>query len=191
LTRGTDDAGATLLSAEAVRAAVAGGRELEFQHFWGHRPRKDGKIGSTCLSQWWLCDFEVDGQRYASAEQYMMAEKARLFDDSATLQEILAASDPGKAKALGRRVRSFDDAAWHAARFDIVVRGNAAKFLQNDPLRYFLLGTRDKVLVEASPSDRVWGIGLAADDANANRPSAWRGLNLLGFALMKVRGDLR
>jgi ribA/ribD-fused uncharacterized protein len=180
-----------LLNVEAVRAAVAAGRELEFQHFWGHRPRKDGKIGSTCLSQWWLCDFELDGQRYLSAEQYMMAEKARLFDDAATRQEILATSDPGKAKALGRRVQSFDEDVWKAARFDIVVRGNVAKFGQNDPLRYFLLGTRDKVLVEASPSDCIWGIGLAADDANANNPSAWRGLNLLGFALMKVRSEQR
>ena len=95
------------------------------------------------------------------------------------------------AKKLGRQVRNFDHARWEAARFDIVVRGNTAKFVQNEPLQSFLFGTGRRVLVEASPVDRIWGIGLAADDPRAMHPEQWRGLNLLGFALMAVRDVLQ
>ncbi len=187
----TDDSGAVLSSVDEVRAAVTAGSALSYCHFWGAKPRPDGKVSRSCLGQWWLCAFEVDGTRYTSAEQFMMAEKARLFGDSDILEKILATSDPGKAKALGRRVQNFDDELWVASRFDIVVRGNESKFGQNDPLRYFLLGTREQVLVEASPNDRIWGIGLAADDGRANSPHAWQGLNLLGFALMEVRQRMK
>ena len=121
----------------------------------------------------------------------MMAAKARLFGDGEALAGILAAEDPGSIKALGRHVRSFDEAAWAAARFDIVTVGNMEKFGQDERLRRYLLATRDEVLVEASPVDRVWGIGLAEQDPRARRPAQWRGLNLLGFALMEVRARLR
>jgi ribA/ribD-fused uncharacterized protein len=117
----------------------------------------------------------------------MMSGKARLFGDEETAAAIVAAAHPKQAKDLGRRVRGFDDDTWVAARFDLVVRGNLAKFGQNDDLRGFLLGTGQRVLVEASPVDRVWGIGLAADDERAEHPARWNGLNLLGFALMDVR----
>ena len=121
----------------------------------------------------------------------MMAEKARLFGDQAALSMVLAATTPGAAKAAGRNVRGFDEEKWLAQRWDIVVRANRAKFSQNQALRTFLLNTGDRVLVEASPVDAIWGIGMAADDADAQHPAAWQGLNLLGFALMAVRSELQ
>ncbi len=180
----------TVRDVAALCRWLEGGAEPEYLCFWGHRAHKDGRIGPSCLSQWWPCDLHVEGEGYRSAEHYMMAEKARLFGDEDTRAQILAAADPGKAKALGRRVAGFEQARWERARFQIVVRGNLAKFGQHERLRYFLLGTRDAVLVEASPTDRVWGIGLAADHPDAKTPSAWPGTNLLGFALMEVRSVL-
>lgn len=150
-----------------------------------------GEVGKPSLSQWWPAEFEVDGTRYPTAEHFMMAEKARLFDDDETRELILKAKHPSEAKKLGRRVRGFDEAVWNDARFDLVVNGNLAKFARNSALREFLLGTGERVLVEASPVDSIWGIGLAADDERATDPAQWPGLNLLGFALMEVRERLR
>ncbi|MHC3968565.1 NADAR family protein, partial [Pseudomonas aeruginosa] len=120
----------------------------------------------------------------------MMAAKARLFDDSRLLERILAARSPGEAKALGREVAGFDEARWNAERVGIVIEGNLGKFGQNASLKKYLLGTADRVLVEASPVDAIWGIGLAASDPLAAEPATWQGLNLLGFALMEVRRRL-
>lgn len=120
----------------------------------------------------------------------MMAEKAALFGDETTREEILRAPNPGAAKALGRKVRGFDEAAWIERRFSIVVAANEAKFGQNVELATFLKQTGSRVLVEASPVDRIWGVGLAADDEKIDNPNQWRGLNLLGFALMQVRESL-
>jgi ribA/ribD-fused uncharacterized protein len=100
-------------------------------------------------------------------------------------------SNPWAAKQLGRRVRGFVEKQWIDARYSFVVRGNLAKFTQNPPLGEFLVKTARTVLVEASPVDRIWGIGLAADDERAVNPEQWRGLNLLGFALMEVRQKLQ
>ena len=146
----------------------------------------------ACFSQWWAGHpFEVDGIRYATAEHYMMAEKARLFHDETKLSKIIDARSPAIAKKLGRQVASFDDLIWRQHRYDIVVRGNRAKFSQHAELKIFLLQTGDRLLVEASPFDRIWGIGMAATDPNAEKPQFWKGLNLLGFALMEVREELR
>ncbi len=119
-----------------------------------------------------------------------MAEKARLFHDVDAERRILRASSPGAAKRFGREVRGFDESEWVANRFDIAVKGNTAKFGQNEKLATFLLGTKHRVLVEASPVDRIWGIGLEARDARAENPLAWNGLNVLGFVLMEVRARL-
>jgi ribA/ribD-fused uncharacterized protein len=180
-----------ILDVEALRQATARGERFHYRCFWGHRARKDGKISDSCFSQWWGCSFVVDGQRYSSAEQFMMAEKARLFDDAATRASILATEDPSFAKKLGRGVNGFDEARWARERFELVTQGNLAKFGQNESLKLHLLSTREEVLVEASPVDAIWGIGCAADDPAAVEPLNWRGLNLLGFALMRVRSLLR
>lgn len=142
------------------------------------------------FGQWTPSPFEVEGVRYACAEQFMMAEKARLFGDEAIRSEILATEDPRRHKALGRKVRGFDSQLWQAERLGIVVRGNRAKFAQNPAMLTVLANTRGKRLVEASPYDRVWGIGLRADDPRARDPARWRGTNLLGQALEQVRDEL-
>ena len=178
------------LSVAELRAAAADGAHPEFLFFWGHRPRRDGSLGPSCLSQWWPAAFEVDGQRFASAEHWMMWRKARVFDDHDVAGRVLEAATPAEAKKLGAQVRGFDSATWAAERFAVVVAGNRAKFGQHPDLAGFLRGTAPQVLVEASPVDRIWGIGLAADDPHATDPASWPGLNLLGFALMQVRDEL-
>ncbi|GIJ48745.1 hypothetical protein Val02_56310 [Virgisporangium aliadipatigenens] len=175
--------------AELIRRTDAGER-IKYLFFWGHRPQRDGSVGAGCLSQWWPAPFSVDGRIFATAEHYMMWRKATLFGDADAAERVLAATHPNEAKTVGRQVRGFDADAWEAACFDIVVAGNEAKFRQRQELSAFLLGTGGRVLVEASPLDRVWGIGLAADDPRAGRPREWLGRNLLGFALMNVRETL-
>ena len=167
------------------------GRLPELLLFWGHRPPKGGGVGKGCLSQWYPAPFTVDGVRYATAEHYMMAGKARLFGDAEAERLVLADDDPDRAKGAGRRVRGFDEDTWTAHRYALVLAANTAKFGQHPPLAGFLLATGEKVLVEASPYDVIWGIGLSAEQEEARHPATWRGLNLLGFALMDVRRALR
>jgi ribA/ribD-fused uncharacterized protein len=162
----------------------------EYLLFWGHTPSKDGSITKACFSQWWLCPFTIDGIAYPTAEHWMMAEKARLFDDKMQLANILATEKPAAAKAFGRQVENFDPSVWEAKKVEIVVKGNVAKFSQNVDLQAFLLATGDKIIVEASPRDQIWGIGLGPENPLATQPEKWRGQNLLGFALMEVRDIL-
>ena len=119
-----------------------------------------------------------------------MASKARLFGDDLAVAQVLATQTPAAAKALGRTVRGFDEHVWVEARYAIVRAGTLAKFSQHRDLNAALAGTETQVLAEANPTDRIWGIGLAAGDPDAGRPSRWRGLNLLGFALMDTRDQL-
>ena len=164
---------------------------IKYLFFWGHTPKHAGVVGAECLSQWYPAPFEVDGVRFETAEHYMMWGKARLFDDEKAAARILAAGHPKEAKDLGRTISGFDEATWVAQRVAIVTAGNVEKFRQNPDLLAFLLGTNQRVLVEASPLDRIWGIGLAATDEKAQDPAQWRGLNLLGEALMAARETLR
>jgi ribA/ribD-fused uncharacterized protein len=185
---------ADVLAARDVRsltAAMAAGARPNYLFFWGHTPKVDGAMGAWVLSQWYPSPFEVEGVRYYTAEHWMMAEKARMFGDEKVRAEILAVHGPADAKAKGREVRGFSDEVWDAQRFELVVEGNVHKFSQSARLRKYLLEeTKGQVLVEASPMDRVWGIGLAQDDPRATKPTQWRGLNLLGFALMETRERL-
>jgi ribA/ribD-fused uncharacterized protein len=176
---------------DQLLGSVLDGGQPDYLMFWGHRPPSVGGLGKGCLSQWWPVTFTVDGLAYHSAEHFMMTAKALLFGDAETAERIRQAPHPAAAKALGREVRGFDEQRWADRRFDLVVAGNLAKFGQHQDLRDFLLGTGSRVLVEASPRDAIWGIGLAADDDQAASPENWPGLNLLGFALMEVRHQLR
>lgn len=142
------------------------------------------------FSQWHRCRFEVGGHRFGCAEQYMMHGKAVLFGDAEIAAQILAADHPRQHKALGRKVRNFDDKVWRREREAIVLAGNRAKFTQNPELRAQLLATAGTTLVEASPYDRIWGIGLAATDPRAQDPATWRGQNLLGQILTRLRDEL-
>ena len=142
------------------------------------------------FSQWYRCTFVVDGRTFGCAEQFMMHGKAMLFADPETAAKIVAADHPRDHKALGRKVHGFDDKAWRDARERIVKDGNRAKFTQNAELLALLLATRGTTLVEASPFDKIWGIGLAATDPRANDPAKWRGGNLLGKILTELRDEL-
>lgn len=188
---GVTEAAPAVDSTEALLARIRAGARIKYLCFWGHRPLPDGRTGPSCLSQWWPSPFTVAGVEYATAEHWMMARKASLFGDAEAEHRVLAAGHPAEAKKAGRLVRGFDEAVWERERSRIVVEGSVHKFASDPALRAYLLGTGERVLVEASPVDRVWGIGLAADDAAATDPERWRGANLLGFALMAARERLR
>lgn len=164
--------------------------QVEYLFFWGHQPSKDGSIIKTCMSQWWPAQFTEDGVLYRTAEHYMMIHKAKLFGDEEILLKMLQKESPKDVKNLGRQIRNFDPQIWDKHKFQIVKQGNYLKFSQNEPLKHFLQQTTNKVLVEASPVDPIWGIGLAEDSPQAANPREWKGENLLGFALMEVRDEL-
>jgi ribA/ribD-fused uncharacterized protein len=138
-----------------------------------------------------MSDFEIDGIVYNCCEQWMMAEKARIFKDDYALAAILASSKPRDQKALGRQVRNFNQDVWNSVCRGIVYLGNLSKFKQNSALRTVLLATENRIIVEASPVDPVWGIGLSQDDPKSLDPAQWRGTNWLGIALMQVRETLK
>jgi len=166
------------------------GKPIEFLLFWGHRPSKYGEIGMSCLSQWYEISFIVDNVRYATAEHWMMAEKARICNDLEIMPHILEAPTAEIAKKLGRKIKNFDQNLWDKHKYESVKRGNLHKFSQNARLKKYLISTADKILVEASPYDQIWGIGLGKESPNAVKPECWNGQNLLGFALMVVRDEL-
>lgn len=171
---------------------IRNGASPKWLFFWGHKPAPDGSVSKSCFSQWWEGHpFTVSDVAYSTAEHFMMAEKARLFGDADTLAEILDSKGSAMAKKLGRKVLNFDEERWRTARWDIVVRGNEAKFGQHTAMKNFLLQTGERVLVEASPYDSIWGIGMGANHPAIENPLEWKGLNLLGFALMEVRERLR
>lgn len=142
------------------------------------------------FSQWFPSNFEIDGVVYNTAEQYMMAEKARLFADEEMEQAIMMTDDPRKQKAIGRNVRNFDKDKWEAIAQEVVYRANYAKFTQDEKLKKVLLDTGSKIIVEASPLDTIWGIGLAETDDDCLDTDLWRGTNWLGEAIMRVRSAI-
>lgn len=161
-------------------AAVPG--SLDWVKFW-----KQDEVPYGVFSQWARVAM-VDpgtGRRYTTAEQYMMASKAAVFGDAEAEAAILAMTDPRDIKAAGRGVRGFDEAVWDAVKFDVVVRANRLKFM-DEAAREVLLSTGERPIVEASPVDRVWGSGPIS-----KADGTWGGENLLGKALMVVRWELR
>ena len=141
------------------------------------------------LSQWYPSQFQdANGNKFANAEQYMMFGKANLFGDTAMKKVILATTDPSKIKALGRKIKNFNDDVWNEFKYKIVCDGNYLKFSQNPQLKQELLKTGNAILAEASPYDTIWGIGL--DPSSAIKGMKWNGENLLGKALMEVRERL-
>lgn len=183
-------AGGMIEDVQSLREATARGETFSYRLFWKATPAAGGGATDAWFSQWWPGRFAVDGVVYSSAEQWMMASKARLFGDEVTLAKILASDDPAVIKKLGREVRGFDNATWERRRMDLVTEGNVAKFGQDPAMKAHLLATGDAILVEASPLDRIWGIGLDEHDPAALDPARWQGLNLLGFALMRARARL-
>ncbi len=165
-------------------------KRLKYLFFWGHTPKTKDIIDKSCFSQWYPIAFEEDGILYPTAEHYMMAHKAKLFKDNAIFEEIIMSKHPNDVKKLGRKVKNFDTKIWDAHKYEIVKKANYQKFSQNKKLKEFLVNTKDRIIVEASPVDAIWGIGMAQDHGNILNPMKWRGENLLGFALMEVREEL-
>lgn len=183
--------GSSKYTIEQMRNAFSEGESLKYTFFWGHQPSADGSITKSCLSQWWKEDFWSVAHIYCCMEQFMMANKAELFEDEEIREQILQCSDPKQIKALGRKIRNFDETVWNEVKYSIVLNGNYLKFVQNPALRDYLLSTGDSVLVEASPYDGIWGIKMGQTDKDILNPLKWRGENLLGFALMEVRDEIR
>lgn len=152
-----------------------------YEFFWGH---------PSPFSNWHPCTFEMDGLVFNCSEQAMMYYKAMLFKDEETAKKIMESKDPWEQKRLGRKVVGFTDELWNANRMEIMVNILLAKFSQNKDLHAALMGTGVRMFVEASPYDRIWGIGLSADDPRALDEKEWQGLNLLGKALDTVKGIL-
>ena len=152
-----------------------------------HNPSEDYGF----LSNWYLSDFQIDGITFTSMEQYMMYKKAVCFKDENIAKQILAEKNVSKIKELGRLVSGYDEHIWNGVRQIIIYEGLLAKFSQNNSLKSKLLDTKDCTLVECAVKDRIWGIGLSLTDPKRLIPSEWKGQNLLGYALMMVRGRLK
>lgn len=143
------------------------------------------------IAQWNMTNFTDGKTTYSCAEQYMMAKKAELFKDPITLNKILKSTNPKDIKSLGREVKNYKEEIWNLHKSNIVIEGNMLKFGQNPELKKILLSTGDTILVEASPYDKIWGIGLGVEDEDILDESKWKGQNLLGKALMVVRERLK
>lgn len=154
-------------------------RQNGFVLFWGGP-----------FSQWYPHDMTIDGVVYNCCEQYMMAEKARLFGDVEALEAIMKTKEPKKQKAYGRGVKNFNPHMWDLMSRDVVFRANLAKF-QDEELKKFLFSFGSEEIVEASPYDKIWGIGLGEDDPRAIDKSQWQGTNWLGEAIMLVRETIK
>ena len=161
---------------------------MTFIHFWGHDRFRLGD--HAVFSQWYKSPMHYDGIMFPSAEHWMMYQKAVLFDDDRIADKILNEPKQGVVKNLGRKVKGFDEKIWDDAKLDIVRFGTLLKFTQSLELERILLDTADAVLVEASPYDSIWGIGMMGNHPDANNPDKWQGENLLGFVLMDVRSVL-
>lgn len=142
-------------------------------------------------SQWHKAPMTIDKIEYNSCEQYMMHQKALLFGDEDIAGQIMQETNPKEQKKYGRMIKNFDKALWDKNCLAIVFEGNLAKFSQNPELKAEMLSTGNKIFVEASPLDHIWGIGLEETADNIDDPSYWLGLNLLGHALTLVKNQLR
>ena len=163
---------------------------FDYLYFWKNVPRDDGKLDQGCLSQWYSAKFKIGEQEFPTAEHFMMHSKATLFEDHEIAEQILKTPSCKEVKALGRKVTNFDEELWREHRFAIVLRANLAKFSQNEDLKEYIFSTGDTVIVEASPTDSIWGIGMSEEEARQTPPHEWRGMNLLGFAFMRTRSLL-
>lgn len=138
----------------------------------------------SVFSNWYMCDFVIDGITFNCVEQYMMYKKAELFNDFENMQNILDSNNPKDIKYYGRSVKNYINSEWANIRYDIVKRGNFEKYNQNPNLLTSLLKYKDCIFVEASPFDRLWGIGF--DEQNAMKNISNWGQNLLGKILNDI-----
>ncbi|MCQ2816603.1 MAG: NADAR family protein [archaeon] len=159
----------------------------EYVLFYGYHEKGQG-VSKACLSQWYQCSFKVDNVNFTSSLQFLMYQKASYFNDDEGKNKIINETEPKKIKALGKTIKNFQHEAWKTVSEEIAIEGNFYKFYQNEELKSFLLGTGDKILVEANPHDNKWGIALSSDESDKCKdPNQWKGKNLTGFTLMEVR----
>jgi ribA/ribD-fused uncharacterized protein len=154
----------------------------KFTFFW--------ESGSP-FSNWYPQSFDHLGIRYNCSEQYMMYKKALLFRDIEVAEMIMEQTSPRKQKFLGRQVRGFDQTVWLRECEDIMVPALVSKFTQDTYSLNCMLDTGDSTIVEASPYDKIWGIGMTKDDPRATDPTQWEGENRLGICLMKARDVIK
>jgi ribA/ribD-fused uncharacterized protein len=146
---------------------------------------------SGIYSQWYAAPMTINDTKYNTCEQYMMYQKALLFEDEEVANAIMRETNPREQKALGRKIRNFDDQKWKQNCMRIVYEANLAKFTQNPELKSALLSTGDRILVEASPKDFIWGIGMHYEDEGVDNPANWKGTNLLGQVLTLVKHEIK
>ena len=161
--------------------------EISMIFFWKNFCKGGVSIDKSCLSQWYYSPFTDNGVKYLTSEHFMIGKKALLFNDKATFDKVLKTIQPCDVKVLGKKIKDCDEDIWCEKCFNIIVHGNYHKFNQNHKLKEWLSKTGEKVLVQASPMDSLLGIGLSEEDSRSLTVKEWRGKNLLGFALMKVR----
>jgi len=147
------------------------------------------------FSNWFIAPFRaltMDERliEFNCVEQFMMVQKAMCFNDRATARKILDTPDPKEQKTLGRQVKNFDETEWMCGCRSFVKPGLVAKFTQNPELNKELIETRGRLLVEASPSDHVWGVGLPANCPTIEDTKTWKGFNFLGFLLTDLRVEM-
>lgn len=152
-----------------------------------HNPDEE----NAYLSNWFYCEFIVEGIKFNSGEQYMMYSKAITMGDKETAQKILKETDFSKIKKLGRQVKPFDGKLWDNCKESVMFKGLKAKFEQNEELKEMLLSTGDAILAECAQKDLIWGIGLRMNSKDRFFPERWKGKNLLGKILMTVRTYLK
>jgi len=142
-------------------------------------------------SQWHPSTFIVDEYEYNTAEKFMMHQKALFFGDEETASQIMRTDRPDEQKALGRQVKNFNSDRWQKVCLGIVYKGNYAKFTQNEDFKKELMETGDRIIVEASPYDQIWGIGMGENEHGIEDPKNWKGQNLLRWVIMMVRQHLK
>jgi ribA/ribD-fused uncharacterized protein len=157
--------------------------KTEYVYFWSIKDKD-----FSCFSQWYPTEFEEDGILFNCSEQYMMAHKALLFSDITIYDKIMKTSSPKQMKSLGRKIKNFDHKIWEKERYSIVLNGNMLKFGSNTDILDILQSTGDSIIAEASPYDKIWGIGMKKRKGLVRKD--WNGLNLLGYVLMEVRTSI-
>ena len=170
---------------EWLKEQISYGKEFNYTFFWGA-----GNFNGY-LSNWYHSNFSYKGERFANCEQFMMAAKARVCGDEETREKIMRTTNPKEIKALGREVKNYDDDLWASERKKAVLLANYLKYTQNAGLGKELINTGNAILVEASPYDKIWGIGMASTEDAARNALTWKGENYLGFVLMTVRDILK
>lgn len=145
------------------------------------------------IAQWNMSAMKdpITGIIYNCSEQYMMHQKALLFDDEVRAKEIMKAAHPREQQALGRTVKGYDQKIWDANKYNIVLNACMLKFTQHTKHLVTLLDSGDRLFVEASPNDKIWGIGMREDDPGVDDPANWKGENLLGQAITETRTYIR